>query len=349
MGERIQNRRPVLKHVSARDATNASLWLDKYIYQDVPSDAEKPEKTLVNEAAKIPISAEYEKFYKRWKQLLEAKCPLPPEEAAVQGRLAIGIGAESVLETSIALHRTYGVPYIPGSALKGLAAHYARNYLDDEWSEGVEAYRTLFGDTDSAGYITFFDALYVPDSGHNKQALWPDVITVHHKEYYQGKENSPPADWDSPTPIHFLSATGRYLIALDGPNKEWVKTAFEVLGLSLAELGVGAKTTSGYGIMILGDQPETHHKESYVEKRNRLLSEDDLDGDRVRSLVREVKEAGEYGFCDAPGGGKDIYLKPTFFKFDDQKLQEGQLVEYQIVETESGPQARDMIVLLEPE
>ncbi len=252
MGDRIQSRRPILKHISARDATNASLWFDKYIHHDVEADAEKPEKTLVNDVAGIPVSAEYTRFFERWKQLLEAKCPLPPKEATAQGRLAVGIGAESVLETSIALHRTYGVPYIPGSALKGLTAHYARNYLKEEWGEGTDTYRTLFGDTDTAGYITFFDALYVPDSGHNKQALWPDIITVHHKEYYQGKDKSPPADWDSPTPIHFLSATGRYLIALDGPNKEWVKTAFEVLGLSLAELGVGAKTSSGYGRLHLG-------------------------------------------------------------------------------------------------
>ncbi|GEM_PF-455904 len=42
-----------------------------------------------------------------------------------EGRVIIGLGAESVLETSIHLHRTYGFPIIPGSALKGLARSYA--------------------------------------------------------------------------------------------------------------------------------------------------------------------------------------------------------------------------------
>jgi CRISPR-associated protein Cmr6 len=39
-------------------------------------------------------------------------------------RVVVGLGAESVLETSIRLHRVYGFPIIPGSALKGLARGY---------------------------------------------------------------------------------------------------------------------------------------------------------------------------------------------------------------------------------
>lgn len=76
---------------------------------------------LVEEVAAIPVSKEYEQFYKRWeeglKKLKAVKKPVP-----VQGRMAVGLGDESVLETSVTLHRTYGVPYIPGSALKGLKA-----------------------------------------------------------------------------------------------------------------------------------------------------------------------------------------------------------------------------------
>ncbi len=39
--------------------------------------------------------------------------------------LIVGLGDESVYETSIRLNRNYGVPYIPGSALKGIAKHWA--------------------------------------------------------------------------------------------------------------------------------------------------------------------------------------------------------------------------------
>jgi len=227
--------------------THAGLWLDKYIPGYEMLDAGKPEKLLVDTVAGISTPAVYEKYYQRWAASLK-QIGVVGKKAHVQGRLSIGLGGESVLETAISLHRTYGVPYIPGSALKGLAASYARNRLaESNWGKGSKYYPVMFGDTANAGYLTFFDALYVPGTGHNNgQALWPDVITVHHPEYYQG--DKPPADWDSPTPIPFLSATGDYLIAIGG-DVAWAEKAFEILAWALAEVGIGAKTSSGYGRM----------------------------------------------------------------------------------------------------
>jgi hypothetical protein len=84
------------------------------------------------------------------------------------------------------------------------------------------------------------------------------VITVHHEGYYQdGKE--PPADWDSPTPVPFLSATGSYLVAVSGPSG-WDDAAMKLLRLALKEMGVGAKTSSGYGRLTLDSvQPATKY------------------------------------------------------------------------------------------
>ncbi|MGE4518021.1 MAG: type III-B CRISPR module RAMP protein Cmr6 [Desulfobacteraceae bacterium] len=39
-------------------------------------------------------------------------------------RMVVGIGDPSVYETSITLHHIYGIPYIPGSAIKGITRHY---------------------------------------------------------------------------------------------------------------------------------------------------------------------------------------------------------------------------------
>jgi CRISPR-associated protein Cmr6 len=94
-------------------------------------------------------------------------------------------------------------------------------------------------------YVTFFDAMYIPISKKHEYALHADVLTVHHKNYYQ-RGDAAPADWDSPTPIPFLSATGSYLIALGGP-RTWAEVALQILGEALYEMGVGAKTSSGYG------------------------------------------------------------------------------------------------------
>jgi len=243
------SRRDVLQNARPYAATHAGLWLDKFYDASIESEKTTPEHELVEQVAGLSVPQAYDDFFKRWEQSLNA-LGAQIRRAKVKGRLAINLGAESVLETSIALHRTYGVPYIPGSALKGLAASFAHQHLEGEtWRKGTgEAHKELFGTTEQAGCVTFFDALYMPGSGHQGRALWPDIITVHHPDYYQGKNNAPPADWDSPTPINFLTATGTYLIALAGPDA-WVQAAFSILEKALASEGIGAKTNSGYGRM----------------------------------------------------------------------------------------------------
>lgn len=244
---------------STKPGEHAGLWLDKYIAQQlrkgksVSTGQDTPQQKVFNEATNIAEPEEYAQFFERWEQAL-ASAGAQTRVGKVQGRMVVGLGTESVLENSVALHRTYGVPYIPGSALKGLVAAYARKRLGAEWGKGSEAYEVAFGTTDAAGYITFFDALYKPGSGFKNrngraQALWLDVMTVHHRNYYQGKDE-PPADWDNPTPISFLSATGSYLLALAGPE-EWVQATFKILELALKEEGIGAKTSSGYGRLTL--------------------------------------------------------------------------------------------------
>ncbi len=237
------------------------LWLDKFLKEQTEQGGENTYTAHFEAATHIPVAPAYKKFYDRWEKMLKT-AGARVAKATTLGRLVIGLGAESVLENAITLHRTYGVPIIPGSALKGLAAAYARNRLEDEaWrvktdQQGKivhmgEAYKILFGDTTSAGYVTFFDALYVPCSATGDKPLALDVVTVHHPDYYQGK-NNPPADWDSPNPVPFVSVRSgiKFLVALAGPD-EWVDAAFQILALALAEEGIGAKTNSGYGRMMI--------------------------------------------------------------------------------------------------
>ncbi len=265
--ERSQGRASQINQVHiARAGVHAGLWLDKYIgslerysASTQANDTEQsPQRQLVEEATSLPISDLYKAFYQRWStDLSESGARVATFKA--KSPLAIGLGNESVLETSIALHRTYGVPYLPGSALKGLTAAYARLMGGQEWQPGEEAYQVVFGDTTSAGYITFLDALYKPDQEQAAEyALRIDVITVHHGNYYKGpdaqKQIAPPADWDSPNPVSFLSARGRYLVALNADpeldNRErWLDVVLSLLTEALLVLGIGAKTSSGYGRM----------------------------------------------------------------------------------------------------
>jgi len=264
---RSQARASQTQRVSiARAGVHPGLWLDKYIgslkrYSGSAQahDAEQsPQRQLVEEVASLPMSDLYKAFYQRWfTDLHESGARIATFKTT--SPMAIGLGNESVLETSIALHRTYGVPYLPGSALKGLAATYARLMGGKDWQPGEEAYQIVFGDTSSAGYITFLDALCKPDQEQIEEyPLHIDVITVHHGNYYKGpdaqKKIAPPADWDSPNPVSFLCARGSYLVALNADPKldnraRWLDAVLSLLTEALLVLGIGAKTSSGYGRM----------------------------------------------------------------------------------------------------
>lgn len=177
-------------------------------------------------------------------------------EVAVAWRLAIGLGNESVVETGTTLHRTYGTPVIPGTALKGLAAHYCDSVwgaVDARYKEGGEFHREMFGVTLDAGHITFHDAWILPAC--LGAGLVTDTMTPHHGDYYMGKDDQhPPSDFDDPVPVAFLAVTGTFHAAVtcDGEGAEaekWAVRALELLKTALREWGVGGKTNSGYGRM----------------------------------------------------------------------------------------------------
>lgn len=342
------SRRTDLDNVAINATTNAGLWLDKYLKEQTEGGGENAKQDHFEQITNYAVSDAYSVFFTRWQQSLEQVGAIM-HKAQTQGRLAMGLGGESVLETSITLHRTYGAPYIPGSALKGLAARYARTRLEEqEWGLHSEAYKILFGDTGEAGYITFFDALYIPGSAKQDRPLALDVITVHHPDYYGGKDSAP-ADWDNPNPVPFLSATGSYLIALHGAAN-WVKTALEILALALAEEGIGAKTSSGYGRMVLesAGSPKnamSREIETYEVLRRRLLDAY-TPRDRFRGTLIQVK--GSFGFINPGKGGRQEFVHESQIR-SGKPLREGQVVEYRVGQYKGKSQAQDVEILLEPE
>ena len=261
------SRREVLEDLRVGPSTHPGLWLDKYLTTSDKADTEA-KGTLISEVIKAfehpSLKKAYKAYFRRYREAVASRAGLTyGAQGRTRGRLSVGLGANSVLETSILLHRTYGVPYIPGSALKGLASSYAAKYFDDDaWKRSFDGGKTkrgalqklIFGDTEESGLVIFFDAL--PDPDDKELSLDRDVITVHHPDYYQGKGEKPPADWDSPNPVPFITARGKfhfYLGLVPLPESELEKgqkvleLAAKLLKLALEEEGVGAKTTIGYG------------------------------------------------------------------------------------------------------
>jgi len=107
-------------------------------------------------------------------------------------RFVTGLGREHPLENGFAWHHTLGVPYLPGSSLKGvLRAWYRENGPWDEvkqrWQEN-STIRTLFGshEKDENGHeygVGRFVLLDMIPSEQPKLAV--DIMTPHYGRYYQ--------------------------------------------------------------------------------------------------------------------------------------------------------------------
>ena len=218
----------------------------------------------------------------RHKKLLE-EAHASRGEAGPQSRCIVGLGDRGAREVGIRLDHLYGFPLIPGSSLKGVArmrglvavfdriasrivAEHGRGLLEqlEHDIEGydpaaknhktyldnqplVESFRRCFGTQGEAGAAIFFDAL------PSKVVLELDIMNPHYPEYYsaQGK-NKPPADYQSPIPIYFLAvgkeSRFRFGVAARKGDTTSRDQAWKWLCGGLTDLGVGAKTTSGYGL-----------------------------------------------------------------------------------------------------
>lgn len=165
--------------------------------------------------------------------------------AKTQGRLVAGTGRSHPIEVGFAWHHTLGVPYIPGSGLKGIVKTWAEGWLDEVNEATKEQIKDMLGVQEKVGTVVFLDALPTMPV-----TLKADVMTPHYGEYYRGE--SPPGDWLSPNPIPFLTvADGQeFLFAVvpaDPGHVAACEQATKLLQQALAELGAGAKTAAGYG------------------------------------------------------------------------------------------------------
>lgn len=137
-------------------------------------------------------------------------------------RMALGLGNESVYETSITLHHIYGIPYIPASAIKGVVRSWIitncfadENNQDNPLKDGEKRalqnklFCDIFGSpAESArkehqGKIIFFDAF--PTDLKN-ESIKVDIMNPHYGPYYSDSTGAtPPADYHNPVPIPFLT------------------------------------------------------------------------------------------------------------------------------------------------
>lgn len=100
-----------------------------------------------------------------------------------------------------------------------------------------------------SGFVAFFDA-YPEGPGNDGWLLVPEIITPHYTEAVEEGEIRFAEHKAKPVPVTFLVVERgtTFAFPIAGRNDEDLKIAKSLLKKALTEVGIGAKTTSGYNL-----------------------------------------------------------------------------------------------------
>jgi CRISPR-associated protein Cmr6 len=119
----------------------------------------------------------------------------------------------------------------------------------------VETFRKIFGSKERRGQVIFFDAY--PVDFNPSEHFEADIMNSHYGTI-TNQSGKAPADWLSPTPIHFLALKEGIVFEFnlglaplepmeDNEEKLLLETARKLLKVGLENFGVGNKKRKGYG------------------------------------------------------------------------------------------------------
>lgn len=222
-------------------------------------------------------------------------------DAIATAPFTTGLGNEHPLENGFAFLNPYGLPYLPGSGVKGVLRQAARELVSGEWSDShgwssgkvhllgkikLSTIDALFGleskDGDKEhvrGALSFWDALPQIPGG----SLAVDIMTPHQSHYYQQNldrksgDSTSPHESGQPTPISFLTLPPGTQFAFHvqcdmmrlehmapdlAHNNHWQTLLTAAFEHAFAWLGFGAKTAVGYGSMERDHKAEAAKQEA---------------------------------------------------------------------------------------
>lgn len=305
---------PSLSAAIRRPDGNAGLWYDKYLGTwregwslSAVGDGENPKLEWIKGIAGQPVGS---------RQLLaEAKARVLRLTLATGGafgvfvtdaRLVTGIGRSHPVENGFAWHPTLGVPYLPGSSVKGMVRAWSMTH-----ARAGKSWEELFGSTKATGHVVFLDALPI-----EPVRLEADVITPHYANWTDG---DPPGDWRDPKPIPFLTtAPGNAfvfaVVPANGADQAEVEQVFNWLAEALLEDGAGAKTAVGYGRFKL-DRVKTETLRKELEQARKR------EEDAARRAEAERTPEGRWGL-QIEGKKEGDILELVRLKLEKERMPE---------------------------
>lgn len=221
-------------------------------------------------------------------------------DALATAPFTTGLGNEHPLENGFAFLNPYGLPYLPGSGIKGVLRQAAGELANGMWGDTQhwdhEAIAVLFGheatkaDAENLrGALMFWDV--IPQIAGD--SLMVEIMTPHQSHYYQHKNeqgSAAPHESGKPTPLNFLTVPtqSRFIFFMQcdlthlqglapalAQNGAWKKLLEAAFVHAFEWLGFGAKTAVGYGAMKENPQARAEREQKETEIKNAAQREAD--------------------------------------------------------------------------
>ncbi len=268
---------------------------------------------------------------KRQQAMIES---LPESDTLVFDRLGTapfitGMGNKHPLENGFAFLDPYGLPYLPGSGVKGVLRAAARELAHGDWGDPQgwkQYYEVKTNREEIPKRLSVIDLLFGtdPEEAQRQRAfrfrglldIWDvipqvegdqlmvEIMTPHQSKYYRGEDT--PHESDHPTPIPFLAVPpgSRYMfcIRIDRSRlrclgleaslgEQWQDLLQAAMDHAGFWLGFGAKTSQGYGVMQQDPDAERHRQQDREERKKEL--QERREAEQLAAMTPEERERRE--------------------------------------------------------
>jgi CRISPR-associated protein Cmr6 len=266
----------------------------------------------------------YQHAFAAWKACARNDSMLEFFEMTLSSRLICGMGNKNVQECGATFLMPYGVPVIPGSAVKGIASAFAHGTGGNKWQKSVaypfrsggEHALLVFGGLSDkkksyAAGVDCLDAWWMPNAA--AAPFEKDILTPHNKAYLTGKGDDWPDGTENPVPVHFLAikAGEKFLFGVRGP-KELRDAAKTIIRCALVEEGpgIGSKTRLGYGrfTWAKSESEKAIEAEGVLAEFYDMLCDPAVGNTTARRFVKDRK-LDKSGFDKTSDMAQRIYAK----------------------------------------